>query len=339
MRLLIVDNVNNLSGAPAVVSQISQLLAANIVCIREEPDGAYRSVCCGIRSERPPLYPLGVLLLLLRPAFWREWVAADTIILNTSLTFPFLLMARICGKNTVAILHECSYKNLLYSVAIRMTVWAAGFIVTPSARAYRTLLGTRGNWRVMANPLPVRYFEAPPVRAKRLERQVSVLFAGDARAYKGRDLFRAVADILATDPSRAWICHEVGDSSYRKLNGDSRRLTPEVYDRYDFVLVLTDNRIWQETFGLVGCEAACRGCIPLFTDAFAYREIWDPFAADLYLPDRQAAAIAQRLQGLVVDGDRVARLRQMVSSRAAALCSPSSMLESWRALLAEVKSG
>jgi hypothetical protein len=338
MRLLIVDNVNNLSGAPAVASRLSQLLAANVVCIREEPGGSYRSVCCGIRASRPLWYPLGVLLLLFRPTFWREWIVAEAIVFNTSLVFPFLLLAKICGKKSVAILHECFYKNLLYSIGIRATLWAAGIIVTPSAEAYRALLGRRRNWRVIANPLPAEYFESRAATERHSEGQIRILFAGDSRAFKGRDLYRAVADILTATPDGRWICHEVGDDGYRKLHGDSRKLTSDVYDSYDFVLVLTDNRIWRETFGMVGCEAACRGCIPLFTDGFAYKEIWAPFAADLYLPDRRADAIARRLQSLAVDGDRMNQLRRMVSAHAATLCGSSSVQESWRRLLAEVES-
>jgi glycosyltransferase involved in cell wall biosynthesis len=330
MRRLIIVNVNNLSGAPMVARQVAGMLEAEIVCIRQASGTRYESVAHGVKSDRAAAYPLGIVSLLLGGSFWRRFLAADVIILNTALTFPFLLVSRLFRKKTIAVLHECTPKNLLYSVGIALTVRCAQVLVTPSSSAYRQLLGTRANWRVIPNALPVEYFSPTSPRQWARDDEVRVLFAGDERPYKGRDLFLAAKRLLELDQGRRWICHEIGDPGYRALHGASRALTPAVYDSYDFVLVLTDNRLWRETFGIVGSEAASRGCVPLFTDAFAYREIWASIDENLYLEQRTPELVARRLDCLVADPARLQRLRQLLESRARSLCGRESVLQDWK---------
>jgi glycosyltransferase involved in cell wall biosynthesis len=96
------------------------------------------------------------------------------------------------------------------------------------------------------------------------------------------------------------------------------------------VLVLTDNRLWQETFGLIGCEGAACGALPVFTDRFAYLELWAPFADRLYLPDYNASALLERLERLAEDRQSLARLRRDVQDHARQICNRVNFEAWWR---------
>ena len=50
-----------------------------------------------------------------------------------------------------------------------------------------------------------------------------------------------------------------------KFSDNSKSIinTPIQYFNFDFILILTDNLLWQETFGLVGAEQ-------LYADVFLY---------------------------------------------------------------------
>jgi hypothetical protein len=115
---MIIDNVNNLSGAPLVAHEIAQALGVPIVCIRTEPQARYTSQASGIASRRAVAYFAGTLLLLLRPGFWSLWRQSRTIVCNTCLTFVFAVLGRMCGKHVICVLHESFPKNLLYRLGI-----------------------------------------------------------------------------------------------------------------------------------------------------------------------------------------------------------------------------
>ena len=162
-----------------------------------------------------------------------------------------------------------------------------------------------------------------------------ILFVGGGRDYKGAPLFRAIqAHCQLLHPQ--WQLHAVGDEAFARAHGPGLHLTPEIYRAYHAVLVLTDNRVWKETFGLVGCEAAACGCLPLFTDRFAYAELWSDFTAQLFLPTADAQVIAGQLARLLADRPALDRLRDAVRQHALALTDATSVAAQWRDLVQRI---
>jgi hypothetical protein len=102
MKLLLIDNVNNLSGAPIVARSVAAFLGAPIDCIREEGTPAYVSRYRGSRSESRRHYISGVGRLLLRRGFVQAMWKARIVVCNTALTFPFLLLAKLLKKKLSA---------------------------------------------------------------------------------------------------------------------------------------------------------------------------------------------------------------------------------------------
>lgn len=321
---MIIDNVNNLSGAPLVAHEIARALGTPIVCIRTEPQVRYAAQASGIASRRTIAYFSGTLLLLLRPRFWLLWSQNRTIICNTCLTFVFAVLGRLCGKHVICVLHESFPKNLLYRLGIAASRRAAHLIVTPSRAAYLDLHLPERKWRMVPNTLPQDYF-------RDIENIASdngdfyALFVGGGRAYKGGALF---AQARAMAPS--WLhLHEAGSAEYAAHTGGGAALGPAIYARYHFVLVLTDNRLWRETFGLIGCEAAACGALPVFTDRFAYLELWALLADRLYQPEYDATSLIERLTVLATDRTGFENLRHQARAHARELCNPERFAAWW----------
>jgi glycosyltransferase involved in cell wall biosynthesis len=206
-------------------------------------------------------------------------------------------------------------------------------IVTPSRAAFDELRIPKSKWKIVPNALSQQYAFEPP-RVKR-SGPLRVLFAGGRRPYKGIDLFRAIAKLAEERYPGRFECHVVGEKGFRHAVGDSIELGPSAYDQYDAVLVLTDNRFWKETFGLIGCEAAARRCVPLFTDAFAYKEIWSEMLDALYLPDSSPDGILQRLVDLTSDPNAFERLRDRVRLHALNVCERTRVAYLWCDLIGE----
>lgn len=323
---MIIDNVNNFSGAPLVASEIAEALDMPIVCIRSERRPRYAPRASGVMSNRAVAYLAGILLLLARPSFWALWMRTRTVICNTCLTFVYAALARLCGKHVIVVLHESFPKNLLYRIGLSISRRAAHVIVTPSRAAYVGLNLPEAKWRVIANTLPAAYFQDHAAVGSNID-DLYALFVGGGRAYKGGALF---ARARAKTP--AWLhLHEFGSREYDAYGGSaSHALGPEIYGRYHFVLILTDNRQWRETFGLIGCEAAASGALPIFTDDYAYRELWAPFADALHVKTYDEQALLARLQAIAADRSVLASLRSEVREHARDLCDPRRFRDAWR---------
>lgn len=328
MTVIIIDNVNNLSGAPVVASSIAAWLGAATFCIRQTSDPIYDVAAVGITSERRRGYFFGVFGLLLSIKFWRHLMAARIVICNTCLTFPFAVLARLLRRRVICVIHESSSKNILYRTGLLWSKMAAHRIVTPSRLAYREIDVPQSKWHVIPNALAPTYSESGPCVDSRSE-QVRILFVGGDRAYKGEHLFRAIQDYCRNHHPELQL-QTVGDAGFVRAHGSSLKLSPAIYRNYHFVLILTDNAVWKETFGLVGCEAAACRCIPLFTDRFAYSELWSSFLTQMLLSHRDTDAIIQHIQSLLQDRASLDRLRDAARQHALALTDPKAVAEQWR---------
>jgi glycosyltransferase involved in cell wall biosynthesis len=327
MNVIVVDNVNNLSGAPMVAQTIAAGLGAPTFCIRQTCEPIYNVEAIGIRSEKRRNYFFGILGLLLTIKFWRHLIAARVVICNTCLTFPFAVLARLLGKRVICVIHESSPKNILYRVGIFASSVAAHRIVTPSRSAYQDIDLPNQKWMVIPNALTPDYSE-PGSCVDSRSAEVRILFVGGRRAYKGATLFCAIQEYLRSSHPEFQL-HAVGDAAFVELHGASLKLTPQIYRNYHFVLVLTDNAIWKETFGLVGCEAAACRCLPLFTDRFAYAELWSPFSRHLLLPLYDAEVIVRHVLALLQDRAYLEKLRDAARQHALLLTKANSVSTQW----------
>ena len=335
MSAIIVDNVNNLSGAPRVARDIADVIGAPIYCIREESRPSYRATGVGIRSSHLVGYFAGSVALMTNYRFVKAALRSDVVICNTSLTFLFALVARLFGKRVICVVHESKPKNILYRVAFFCTFRVAHMVVTPSRLAYADLNIPMRRWKVIANSLPLAYAENQESVAGE-SRYIYLLFVDGGRAYKGGELFRQVKHLAQMSGHDHLRFHATSSQEFRDYAGPLSDLGPEIYCKYHFVLVLTDNASWRETFGLVGCEGAACRCVPLFTDTFAYRELWGAFENDLYISRYDPSEVLLRVTRLLIFPERFEELRQSVREHALAVCDRTRFSEAWRTLLANV---
>jgi glycosyltransferase involved in cell wall biosynthesis len=220
---------------------------------------------------------------------------------------------------------------MLYRLALWASKKTAHHIVTPSRLAYQDMGIPPRKWQVIPNALMPQYSKLNRSVASQANK-VRILFVGGARDYKGTPLFRAIQAHCKLVHSE-WQLHAVGDESFTRFHGPGLQLTPEIYGAYHAVLVLTDNRVWKETFGLVGCEAAACRCLPLFTDRFAYAELWSDFADRLFLPTGDAKAIASQLFGLLADRPKLDKLRDAVRQHALKITDSNTIAAQWSELV------
>lgn len=184
MKIVLVDNVNNLSGAPMAARSIAAGLGAQVFCIRLTQHPTYHAKASGVVSEQRWNYFTGIVGLLLCLRFWHQWLAARVVICNTCLTFPFALFSRVLGKKVVCVIHESASKNILYRVALWTSKKAAHQIVTPSRLAYQDIGIPEHKWQVIPNALMPQYSELHPSVASQADK-VRILFVGGDRDYKG----------------------------------------------------------------------------------------------------------------------------------------------------------
>jgi glycosyltransferase involved in cell wall biosynthesis len=334
MNIVLVDNVNNLSGAPMVARSIAAALGAPIFCIRQTRLPMYKALTYGFESEQRWNYFIGILGLVLSLQFWRQWLPAQVVICNTCLTFPYALVSRILGKRVVCVIHESASKNILYRVALWTSKKVAHQIVTPSKLAYQDIGIPPRKWHVIPNALMPQYSVLCRSVASHTD-EVRILFVGGGRDYKGAPLFSDIQAYCQLHHPQ-WQLHAVGDEAFARTHGPGLQLTPVIYGAYHAVLVLTDNRVWKETFGLVGCEAAACRCLPLFTDRFAYAELWSDFADQLFLPTGDAQAIAGQLVRLLADRPKLDKLRDAVRQHALNLTDAAIISDQWHELVIRI---
>lgn len=329
---MIVDNVNNRSGAPIVGLEIARALSAPIFCMRKASTTAYDEVSFGVRADSAAYYPLGILLLLCRPRFWNHFLRARVVVCNTSLTFIFLLLSRALGKFTILALHESYAKNLLYRVAIGVSVRFAHCVVTPSRKAYEDLQLSATRWKRIANCLGSEYFAAdlPIVTSGD---PISVLFVHGSRPYKGSDHFAHIREFAARHDFPRLRFVSTADPSFADEYAFSGEMRPDIYSRFHFILVLTDNSMWRETFGLVGCEAAACGCIPISSDRYAYEELWHSRFPMLRLDSVEPRYVLEKLSQLSRNAAEFERLRCDVRRTSVQLCDRLTFTTSWQELV------
>jgi glycosyltransferase involved in cell wall biosynthesis len=335
MKLIIIDNVNNLSGAPTVARDISLALNAPIYCIREEVQRSYVSAISGVHSESVFCYPLGILLLATNIRFVLALLKADVVVCNTSLTFLFAALARCLGKRTICVIHESSAKNLLYRIAIPASLVVASEVVTPSRNAFLSLQIPIKKWTIIYNSISLNYKEEPFEKVRSDSDHLYILFVDDGRTYKGGALFREIVHLAASRVLTNLVFHSTRSERFKQDVAEKPRLGPAIYSKYHFLLVLTDNTYWRETFGLVGCEAAACECVPLYTDQFAYREIWHKFDETLFLQDRNPANILERIMSLASNPTELSTIRESVRQRALEVSSDVSFDKRWRDFIAK----
>ena len=327
MNTVLIDNVNNLSGAPAVAKNLAALLHSPIFCIRQSKDPIYLPEDVGIVSDRRRHYFTGIFGLLFSKKFWKRIIAVRFVICNTCLSFPFAILARLLGKKVVCLIHESAAKNILYRVALFASKKIGHLIITPSRAAYLHLSIPAHKWLVIPNALAPEYSDAGSSVSSSAER-INLLFVGGDRTYKGDPLFRGIKNYCQKRNPNLHF-EAVGDEDFLRTQGNSLRLGPQVYTKYHFVLILTDNRVWKETFGLVGCEAAACRCLPLFTDKFAYTELWSNLSEYLFLPTYEPIPIVERIEKLLIDRPMLDRLRDSAQSHALNLTNSQSVAKHW----------
>ncbi len=328
-RCLIIDNVNNLSGAPRIAKAISDALNCDIVCARKENRCFYEEAVFGLRSSSSKTYPIALLALMFKVRFWILFVKSDTIIVNTSLVWPFAVIGWIFRKKLVVVLHENSKKNILYKLGIPISTLLAKIIVTPSRDAYKDIKLDESKWLVVSNTIDPIFFLSPDKEKSR--NGTAVLFVDDGREYKGTKLFSSIRAEMERDESVSFF-------STKDVSKGPFALTPEVYDQFDLLLVLTDNRYWKETFGLIGCEAASRGVIPLFTDSYAYLEVWSEFRDDLYIENYCSVEVKRKIVGLASNPIKMKKLSNDVREHAQRTCDITRFERSWSSLIKKIES-
>lgn len=333
MKIIVVDNVNNISGAPSVARNIALALNAKIYCIREEVQKSYVSSVAGICSQSVFGYIGGILLLATNFRFISALLRSEIVVCNSSLTFLFAGLARFLGKRVICVIHESSAKNLLYRCAIPASIFFASVIVTPSRKAFENLNIPNRKWLIIHNSISPIYKEL----ASQIVRSDSscryILFVDDGRPYKGGILFEEIVRLSESRGLTNLIFHSTRSEHFKSHGDDKPLLGPAIYSKYHFILVLTDNTYWRETFGLVGCEAAACECVPLYTDQFAYREIWHIFDEALFLRERRSAYILERILLLALNPEELSVLRASVRKRALGIAGSEQFVESWRSLI------
>lgn len=327
-RCLLIDNVNNLSGAPRIAKAISDALDCDIVCARKEPSCFYKEVVFGLQSSSSKSYAIALMLLMFNVRFLRLFAMCDTIIANTSLVWPFVVIGWVFRKKLVVVLHENSKKNILYKIGIPISTLFANVIVTPSRDAYKDIKLDESKWLVISNTIDPDFFFSP--NKEKSEERTAILFVDDGRAYKGSSLFSLIREGMKGDESLMFF-------STKDVPKGPFQLTPEVYDQFDILLVLTDNRHWKETFGLIGCEAASRGVIPLFTDSYAYLEVWKKFSDDLYVEHYGSSDVIKKIRDLVSNPLKMQRLSNDVREHAKKTCDISRFKQSWFSLMKRIE--
>jgi len=328
-EVLIVDNVNNASGAPSIARLIADTLGCGVICIRQTDSPRYAPLAYGLRGNSAWLYPFAALSLLLNVRTWLLICRADAVIINSSLSIPIAIVARLLGRRIILMLHEAHFKNLLYRITIGWALRWADVIVTPSETAYRALHIPRDKWEVIFNRMDDRFYR-PLEAARRLGRS-SILFCGRRSRAKGYERFLAMKDEIRSGafPIDLTGTHE---PSFIETFSDAP-LTPETYRAFDAVVVLTDNELWKETFGIVGCEAAAAGCLPFFADHYAYAEIWAGFP-DLDLGTRTPHEMVAHISAILHDTPRREALSEAVHAHAMTVTSRQAFELKWRDLLA-----
>jgi glycogen synthase len=92
-----------------------------------------------------------------------------------------------------------------------------------------------------------------------------------------------------------------------------------------------------EPFGLAPLEAAMHGCALVLSDIGSFQEIWDGSA--VFFPRNDVEALAETLQGLVSDPERVYQLGQKARERAVAHFSASRFADDYLKLYSTMISG
>ena len=330
--ILIIDHVNNTSGAPIVAGHLRRILNARIVCVRETSTAVYTSECYGLKSDNRWSYPFACIALMLNYSFWILVIKADKIILNTSLTFPVAFFLRALRKKFVLFLHESAKKNLLYTVSIFLSVRLSEKIVTPTQNAYLDLALPDDKWTVISDPIADDFRQHSNMNwIASSSSPMRVLFAGGNRNYKGGALFD---EIIALRPdAHLLFIDKVGSESFSEEHGDTTILTPEIYSKYHVVLNLTNNIYWKETFGLIGVEGALCGSLPVYTDAFAYEEIWNAVSPNLLVGDYRGEAVIQRLTDWAIDKENFEKTRALAHQKALEVTSPLTIYSQWNRVL------
>ncbi|MDN3679476.1 hypothetical protein QWZ04_03935 [Vibrio tapetis subsp. quintayensis] len=335
MKCIVIDNVNNLSGAPLICNEIAETLELNIYNLRQSSSPLYKSSGFGCYSDSATMYPFSILFLLFNLSFLKSFIASEMIICNTSLTWFFVILGRLFRKKIVLVLHESSKKNVLYKISIPLSISCANIVVTPSKQAYLDLDIPMCKWRIINNKLKNDYLSYTPKKRSFTE-SVNILFVDGSREYKGSRLFHSFRETFDRSLLNGGGILSTTDEEFISKYSFSGSLNPQIYNDFDIVLVLTDNRFWRETFGLVGAEAAACGALPIFTDSYAYLEIWEKFSKDLYVKEYELQSLISCIDAIITSPKESDLLRNQVKSHVNKVCCTSNFSLRWKQLILEM---
>lgn len=328
-KFLIINNVNEKSGAPIALFEFLKEFDCYEISIREDTKyKAYKSDFVGIKSSHKMAYILGILKIIFSFALYKN-SKNKIIICNTILTAPIGLLLKLSGKKIIFWIHENDKKSMLYKILFKLSVFSSFKIITPSKSPFVNIINPKKDWSVIPNFINKSYFiENKKSLVKdftKFKDQINVLFLGGKRKTKGYPLYRKILDL--SRKSNRYLNIKFSDNSTKILN------PPIQYSHYDFIIILTDNLLWQETFGLVGAEAALNGCIPLYTDNFAYSEIWKDFNDTLFIKERKAELILERIISLSKNKNELLNLKHSIQSKALIEFDRKSIKKKWIELL------
>lgn len=314
--LLVIDNVNERSGAPIALSQVFKSDLYHVACVRANPNRLYNESINGIVSKYPLLYPFALVSLLLKFIFIFARKKPKLLVSNTILTSPISLYFFLRGVKVLTWIHETPNKSLFYRFMFWLSLKTSHTVITPSRVTFIPFLKTFKNWSVVPNLISLQYYNYVPSTT---HGRLHVLFLGGNRAVKGYYQYLRIKT-LANES-----VHANKITFTDNLNGNIADIP---YHQNDILLVLTDNRLWRETFGLVGLEAAASGCIPFFTDAFAYYEIWRDFP-ELSLVGISDHLIFSQLLFYMSHPDVMKRLKLKCQDYAKTFADPTRVISLW----------
>lgn len=315
--VLIIDNVNERSGAPIALTQVFRPTLFTIACIRAHPNRLYVESINGLVSKHPLLYLVALPILLFKLALRSLHKKPELLISNTVLTSPISLYFFLRGVRVITWIHETPQKSLLYKFSFWLSLRISNTIVTPSRSVFLPYITKSCNWTVIPNLVSPKYTSNSS--SITCDDELHVLFLGGKRSVKGYDQYLRIKSLV----------HHLGlDKKIIFTDNLIANFDVVPYHENDILLVLTDNRKWRETFGLVGLEAAASGCIPLFTDSYAYHEIWQDFP-ELSLTGLSDQFIVSQLLFLSSNHSFLNQLKSSCQSYANTFADPSRVLSLW----------
>lgn len=324
MRILIIDNFCNLSGAPRVCAKLADVLKEHkvfICCIRRAGDGFYTPDLAGSRLKQPHLgYLLGIICLLSSFRFWKEIISADKIILNTTLCAPFLPILLMLKKRPIVYAHETFPKNFVYRICMFLVRKLADKIVAPSSTVFKKIYTHK--LHVIPNSIDNKFLDCKPVlRSPNVVKRI--LFLGIGRLEKGSRIYER--DFAGASNNYKIVTNKL----LAEQNALPQSFEAEFFQEFDFVLVIEDRDYWEETFSLVMFEAAASGCVPLTNMKELSKEFWKS-TPEIYVKNRD------ELDELILTLNESHAYRNLVK-RAATIanevCDDISYRESWLKLL------